>query len=208
MFVRKISLFLTSTLLLALSGCLVESTLHEDGGGTMKVEIRGNTTDTLPKIKSRFTSPNSEITNATMDDKKNVVVELTYKDFTKLNTMPFFSDTTFTLTEDAKENTKTATATVKQAKAAKLNDEQLEYFGKELKVVITFPGEVVKTNGKIADKTVTWTVPTNILIGADPSMFSATYKSAGSAAPAATAAANGTPAAISPTAAPKKKTKK
>jgi hypothetical protein len=178
---RSISLLLSSTLLLAMSGCRFDTTLENNGSGTMKIEMRANATDTLPKIKAGFASDNVEIVNATMDDKRNVAVEIKYKDFTKLNTSRQFNNVVFTLTDDAAAQTRTATASIKAANPPiKLSDEQLEYLGKTISISIALPGEVVKTNGEQKDKTVSWSMPLNVMFGKDQ-MFSATFKSAASA---------------------------
>ena len=210
MSVRIAPLLLTPALMLVLSGCLVDSTLDDKGGGTMKVELRGSATDTLSRVKARFTSDNSEITSATMDDQKNAVVELKYKDFTKLNTLPQFKEINFSLTSDAKAKTKTASATTKHDKPITFNDEQLAYFGKELSVSITVPGEVVKTNGQAKDKTVTWKMPLNTYLSAPETLFSVTYKADVTAATAGTPAAGAAQDAAAakdakPAATPKKK---
>lgn len=186
--IRATSVAVISTLMLLLSGCLFETTLNEQGGGTMKVELRANQYDTLPKVKSRFESPNVEITNATMDDKKNAVIELKYKDFTKLSTSAYFNNVDFALTRDAAAKTQTASATVKYEQPVALKPEQLDYYGKEVHISLTVPGEVVKTDGTANGKTVTWTVDVEKLLKAKSTPFSVTFKS-DAPAPAATASA-------------------
>lgn len=200
--VRLVPVLLATSLLLSLSGCLIESTIDDKGGGTLKVEVRGTPTDTLDKLKARFAAPGVEIVTATMDDKKNAVIEIKYQDFRALGALKQFENVTFSLTEDAKAKTRTATAVAKYARPVTLPEDQLTYFGKDVKVSVTVSGEIVKTDGKGAGKTATWTMPLNTLLGTPQSTFSVTYKHSGAPlppqAPAATTPAATTPAATTP----------
>lgn len=193
--------FIPALLLVALSaglaGCLVETTLNEQGGGTMKVEARLSPNDTLEKLKARYAAPGVEITKASLDENKNGTVELTFTDFASLGLMKAFENVTFSLTEDTKAKTRTATAVVKNPRPVTLPAEQLDYFGKDVKVSITVPGDIVKTNGKKSGKTVQWTEGLNKVLGADAPTFSVTYKHSG---PPLAASASGTPKAGTPAA--------
>lgn len=177
----------------ALSGCLFESTLDAKGGGTMKVQMRTTPNSTIENVRASFTGPGVEITKATIDDKKNVAVELAYADFRTLGALKQFENTTFTLTEDRKAKTRTASAMTKYARPLTLPDDQLAYFGKDVTITLTVPGEIVKTNGKAKGKTVTWGMPLNKLLGEPETTFSVTYKHDGPPLPAASAAADATP---------------
>ena len=194
--IRALPVLLVALSAIALAGCLVESTLDAKGGGTMTVKTRGAPNDTLDAVRARYQGPGVAIVKATMDDKKNITVDLTYTDFRKLGGTRQFESTTFTLTEDAKAKTRTATAVTKVAKPLKLPPDQITYFGKDVTIAITVPGEVVETNGKAKGKTVRWTTPLETLFGDSASTFSVTYKHSG--APLTEAAA-GTPAAASAT---------
>jgi hypothetical protein len=193
--VRLVSALLAVALLPSLSGCLIESTIDDKGGGTMKVELRVAPTESLDKVKARFTAPGVEIVKATMDDKKNAVIEIKYQDFRTLGALRQFENVTFSLTEDTKAKTRTAAAVAKYARPLTLPDDQLAYFGKDVKVSITVPGDIVKTDGKGTGKSASWTMPLNTLLGTPESNFSVTYKHSGAplakqaAAPAATAPA-------------------
>jgi hypothetical protein len=190
---RTLPVLLVAALTFALAGCLVESTLDAKGGGTMKVEMRTSPNNTIEKVKAAFKGPGVEITKATMDDKKNVAIELTYADFRGLGALKQFENTTFTLTEDAKAKTRTASAVTKYARPLTLPDDQVTYFGKDVTIAITVPGEVVKTNGKAKGKTVKWEMPLNKLLGSPETTFSVTYKHDGPPLPAAGASAAATP---------------
>ncbi len=199
---RFLPVLLVAALTLALAGCLVQSTLDDKGGGTMKVELRGDQNSTVDKVKAFFQGPGVTITKATMDDQKNAVIELSYTDFRTLSALKQFENTTFTMTDDAKAKTRTASAVVKSAKPVKLPDEQLKYFGKDATVSVTVPGDIVKTNGqKKGSKTAKWTIPMNTLLGQGETEFTVTYKNSGAPLPALPPAAATAPAAATPAAA-------
>lgn len=195
---RFIPALLLVALMSGLGGCLFDTTLDETGGGTMKIEARVSPTDTLEKVKARYKAPGVEVTKATMDDARNVVVELTFKDFATLGAARAFENVTFSLSEDRKAGTRTATAVMKNARPVTLPPDQLEYFGKDVKLAITVPGDIVKTNGSKSGKRVTWTEPLNTMLGKDAPTFSITYKHSG---PPLGASATGSPVAGTPQAA-------
>lgn len=201
---RALPVVIVAALTLALAGCLVESTLDAKGGGTMKLEMRTTPNSSLEKLKANFKGPGVEIKKATLDDKQHFAIELTYTDFRSLGALRQFDNTTFTLTDDEKAKTRTATAVTKYAKPMTLPEDQVKYFGSDVTVSVTVPGEVVKTNGKAKGKTVKWEMPLNKLLGAAETTFSVTYKHDGpalppaptaAATPAAAAKSAGTPAA-------------
>jgi LppM domain len=198
---RFLPVLLVVALTVALAGCLVQSTIDEKGGGTMKVELRGEVNATVDKIKAAFQGPGVTITNATMDDEKNAVVEFTYTDFRTLGALKQFGNTVFTMTDDEKAKTRTASAVVKADRPVQLPADQLKHVGKDLTVSVTVPGEIVKTTGKHKGKSATWTIPINTLLGGTATTFSVTYKNSGPPLAALPAATPATPAAAAPAAA-------
>jgi hypothetical protein len=199
--IRALPVVIVAALSVAAAGCLVESTLDAKGGGTLKLEMRAAPGSTLEKLKANFKGPGVEITKATLDEKQNFAIELTYADFRTLGALKQFENTTFTLTDDEKAKTRTATAVAKYAKPMTLPDDQLKYFGKDVTIAVTVPGKVVKSDGKTKGKTVKWTMPLNKLLGSKESTFSVTYTHDG-APLAALPAAAATPQAAAPKAAP------
>jgi hypothetical protein len=204
--------------LLGLCGCRYDTTIDEQGGGTMKIDVRGASTDTLETIKARYTGPGVEITNATMDDKKNAAIELKFADIRKLSQLKAFDNVRFTIADDAAAKTRTVTATVVYGRPITLPPEQLDYFGKDFEASVTVPGEIVTSNGTVSGKTARWTMPTNVLLNTPHTVFSVTYKHEGAAAgaespgttavtPAVAPTAGSAPATAMPTAAGKKKKK-
>jgi hypothetical protein len=198
---RHVAALLSALLLLSVAGCRYEATIDEHGGGTMKIQTRVPQTDTLDMVKARYTGPGVEVTNATMDDKKNVMVELKYADFSKLGQLKAFENMRFTIADDAAAQTRTATVTVVYGRPMKLPDQQIEYFGKEVLVSVTVPGEIVASTGTSNGKAAQWTMPTNTLLSTPQTKFTVTYKHAGAQAgtPAAPDAAAKTPGAAAPT---------
>ncbi|MEO8601008.1 MAG: hypothetical protein ABI629_00380 [bacterium] len=204
---RSIGTLPILALLLTTSGCLIDSTMESDGSGTMRVEYRAGPNSTADAVKRLFTSSNAEVTDITVDKDMNAKVALKYKDVTALNKSKFFRSLTVTRSEDEKAGTKTIKGVVTNARALDLPDDSLKYFGKDAKISITLPGEIVQSNATTSsDKTATWNTTLNKLMGADKESFEVTFKSSGSAAsgtPATTpASAAGTTPAKTAAAAP------
>ena len=199
---RLLPVLLVTALSVAVAGCLFDADSNEKGGGTMKVEMRAAPNTTLDKLKKAFEGPGVTITKATMDERQNAVVELKFDDLRQLGALKQFDSTKFALTEDAKEKTRTASATVKAAKPVTLPEDQIKYYGKDITVSVTLPGEIVKTDGKKKGKTVSWTVPLNTVLSGKETSFSATYKHSGEPLAAVPAAAATTPSGAAPAKAP------
>ena len=135
-----------------------------------------------------------------MDAEKNAVFDITYKDFRTLGQLTHFNYVTFTMTDDAKAKTRTATAGAKTTKPLTAPDEQWAYFGKDVTISVTAPGEVISTNGTQKGKTVTWTTPIKTLFDGTETTYTVTYKNSGPPLGELPTAAP-TPAAATPAAA-------
>ena len=207
---RLMPVLIAAVLSLALAGCLVQTTIDAKGGGTLKAEMRGAKNTTLDAAKRGFQGPGVTITKATMDADKHAVIEIAYKDFRTLGQLGQFNNVKFTMTDDDKAKTRTATAVVKATKPMTVSDEQLAYFGKDVTISVTAPGEVTSTNGTQKGKTVTWTTPLNTILGGTETTYTVTYKNSGkplgdAPTPAPTPAAATPAAAAAATPQPKKK---
>ncbi len=146
-------------LVVAVSGCLIESTLDAKGGGVMTVTYPVAKKEDLPGLQKQMQSPAVKVTGAEVvetGDKKNAVIKLQFDDVTKLSTAQFFANVTVTRADGTKKGTKALAAKVKHKNPAKLPDKAVELFGREVRVVVTLPGAVVESNGKISGNTVTW----------------------------------------------------
>ena len=161
----------------AVSGCLIEGTVDAAGGGTLKVSARAGKDMSLDQQKRQFASPNVTITNATMDAEKHFVVDLNYKDLAKLPMSNFFRNLVVTSGTDATAGTRTVLARQVNKNPSKLAPDLLQYFGEDVTVSMTLPGDVVKTNAtEHKGRTVTWKTTLTKLLGEKETPFEVTYK--------------------------------
>jgi hypothetical protein len=147
-------------LVATLSGCLFESSLDANGGGSMTITIQLGKSADFPVVKKKLESSAVTVTSAEespLADGVRAVYKIQFDDVTKLASTEFFKNVVVTRA-DGVEGNKIVTATVKRERAAQLSDAVLEKLGKEIKVVLTLPGPVIESNGKVSDgTTVTWT---------------------------------------------------
>jgi hypothetical protein len=183
------------------SGCLIETTVDANGGGTIKATYKIAKDQTLDQQKRSFTSETMSVTKADLAKDNTVTIEAKYSDIAKLSSAPMFKNVVLAVTSDDKAGTKTITAKQVNRAPAKLPPSVLDYFGNEFTFTATLPGEVVKSNGTAKGNTVTWALTLTKILGDKEVPFEVTYKvAAADKAEAGTAAA--TPGA---TAAKKKK---
>lgn len=189
-------------LVAAISGCLYELTLDEKGGGTMTAQFQVSKPD-LPTIKGRMGSSAVKVTSAelvTKDGRSEGVFKLQFGDVTKLSTAEQFRGVQITRVEGAKGTT-VLTAKIRHEKPLHLPDAVVDRFGKEVKVIVNLPGDVVESNGKASGgKTVTWSWGIREFFDAPEVVMTATYKQPGAAAEATTAPTESADKAQSPTA--------
>lgn len=149
--------------LLAASGCRFDTTLDAKGGATIKVAYRLGKDSSLAKVKRSFLSPNIKIVSATMDKDMHANVEIAIDDVTKLSTAQMFAKLKTSRTVD-KDGTVVLEGKIINKQPMKVTKEVLDYFGREVAVSVTAPGEIVDTNASAKDgKTATWKWPTEEL---------------------------------------------
>ena len=174
-------------LAVGLSGCLFETALDANGGGTMTITTAIGKPADLDGVKKKLESPNVKVLSAELKEgaQPRGVYKIEFKDFTKLSTSDFFKGVAFTRTDGA-DGTKVLTTTIKHDRSSDLGDAVIERIGKEVKVVTTFPGQVVESNGTVSNgNTVTWTWPMKEFHAAREVMMTAAYKPAAAAPTAA-----------------------
>lgn len=163
--------------LLLLSGCLFNTTVDAKGGGTMHLRYRVGPDTKLETLKAQMQSADVQIEKLDLDKQNWVTADLKFADITKLSTTSFFKQTAITLADGPEKGTKTLSAVWKNAKPGKLADSLVEYYGREVTIEVTLPGEVVKTNAAShKGATAKWTIPMNDFMSAKEVPLSATYK--------------------------------
>ena len=174
---RRCFLGLVATIaMLAISGCLIESTIDAKGGGTMIVSYRLLKDQALAEERKKMEGSGLTVTSAKIDKEKRATFDLKFENITKISTAEFFKNTTITLT-DGKDNTKVLAAKIVNKKPVRLPDKMLKYLGKDAKISVTLPGEIVQSNASATkDKTATWNLPINDIFGKPEISLSATFK--------------------------------
>src|SRR5215472_1831479 len=144
----------------ALPGCLYETVIDATGGGTMTVTIRLDKREDLLNVKSQMENRMVKVTSAEFvsdGEPSRGVFKLQFADVTKLSTTSFFKSVSISRSEGV-NGAKVLTAVVKNEKATEVPDSVVQRLGKEVKVVVTFPGDVIESNGTVSGgNTVTWT---------------------------------------------------
>jgi Tfp pilus assembly major pilin PilA len=145
----------------ALGGCIYETTIDDKGAGQMMATFSGIKRETLDILKSKMESSSVKVLSADFTgspESGSAVIKLRFDDVIKLSTTEFFRNATFTRS-DGVGGTTILTAVVRNnTKAPELSDTVLAKLGKELKSVVTFPGDVVESNGTVSGgRTVSWT---------------------------------------------------
>jgi hypothetical protein len=145
-----------SLVLCVLASCRFETTIDSKGAGTMRVVTRVTAETQLEPTKKRMTSPSVQVTSATIDKDKWATFDLKFDDITKLPTASFFAGTTIKLS-DGPEGTRVLEMKHTNANPSKLAPELITYFGNEVKIALTVPGSIVKSNAtSVQGSTATW----------------------------------------------------
>jgi hypothetical protein len=188
-------------LVATISGCLYELTLDDKGGGTMTAQFQVSKPD-LQTIKGRMGSSAVKVTSAelvTKEGRSEGVFKLQFSDVTKLSTVEQFRGIQITRVEGPKGMV--LSAKIRHDKPLNLPDAVVDRFGKEVRVIVNLPGDVVESNGKVSGgKTVTWSWGIREFFDAPEVVMTATYKQPGAAAEATKAPAESADKATSPTA--------
>lgn len=172
------------SLAVLISGCFMDTVIDAKGAGTMVVKFRLTTEAQLEPNRKRFESAHVKVANATVDKDKWATYELKFEDITKLNSVAHFQNTTVTLT-DGEGGTKALAIKNVNKNPNKMPEEMVAYFGKDVRLTITVPGEIVTSNAtSTAGKTATWAYALNDFTNAPEISLTVTFKAGEGAAPA------------------------
>ena len=163
--------------LLLTSGCLIESTIDANGGGTMLVSYKLKDDAEAKTVPANMTSAYIEGIDAKKDADGIGHFRLKVKDFRKLSTAKFFSDAEVTRTVDAEKGTTTIQAKIKREKPKTIPDAAKKLLGDQVKFVTTVPGEITETNATSKEaKTATWVFTMDEFFGKTEVPLTLTYK--------------------------------
>ena len=160
------------------SGCVVNGSLDPAGGGRLRLQYRLVSVANLEQMKVRLASPEVTVTDASMTPDKRATFALAFRDVRALETVPAFANTRIALADEA-DGLRTLTVTL-GGQAAALPPPYIDYLGRELRVTLTVPGDVVRSNATTtAGRTVTWVRPLVDVQREAATTFSVTYRLGG-----------------------------
>jgi hypothetical protein len=172
------ALAVTLPLAAILGGCLFEATIDAKGGAEVKLHYRVDPNAKLEKVAADLQSKDVKLVSKSMDKDHYIDATLQTADVTKLSTTGFFKAAAITLVDGPEKGTKTLTIHyLNKTPTAKIPPNALEYYGEQIKVGLTLPGEVVKSNAtESKGSSATWTLETGKFFAAKENLFEVTYK--------------------------------
>ncbi len=174
--VRTIAVLLP--LLVGASGCLFQATVDAKGGAEVKMRYRVDPNAKVDKLGADLQSKDVKLVAKSLDGDHYLDATLQMADVTKLPTTAYFKATTVKLADGPEKGTKTLTVKYTNPKPMdKIPPPLLDYYGKEIQVALTLPGDVVKSNAtEVKGSSATWTVDTTKFWAAKETLFEVTYK--------------------------------
>ena len=169
--------FLSLLLLGGTSGCVVDGTLDAAGGGTLTMRYRLVSIANLDHMKGRLASPDIPLTDASMTPDKQATFALAFRNVRALSTAPAFAGVQVALADDA-DGLRTLVVTVPKQPGT-LPAPYIEYLGGELRVTLTMPGEIVRSNAtSVNGRSATWTRKIDELQSQAATTYSVTFRPA------------------------------
>lgn len=166
------------SLVLALGGCRYEGSIDDKGGGEVKLHYRVPPNTTIEKASKDLESKAVTIVSKALS--KDGWMDATVKtaDVTQLSTAAYFRAWAITLADGKDPGTKTLTARfTNKTPSGRLPESALDYYGKDIQIVLTLPGEIVASNAtSTKDKVATWTWPTTEFFKEKQALVEVTYK--------------------------------
>jgi hypothetical protein len=159
------------------AGCVVvDGKLDPKGGATFTLShVVGDASEEKSERKA-IEGPHVKVESDSFE-KGRATYKLSVDDVTQLSTSKFFADTTVSLKDGEKAGTKDLTVTIHNKTTHKLPDKALETFGKEARITLEMPGDVVSSNAtETKGRVLTWKFPTNDFLGRAENVLEATFK--------------------------------
>lgn len=159
------------------SGCVVDGTLDAAGGGTLTMRYRLVSVANLEQMKSSLASPDVTVTQASMTPEKQATFAVRIRDARALSTAPAFATTQVALADDA-DGLRTLTVTMPRQPGT-LPAPYIRYLGGELRVTLTMPGDIVRSNATAVNgRAATWVRPIGELQQQPTTTLSVTFRPA------------------------------
>jgi len=159
------------------SGCVVDGTLDASGGGTLTMHYRLVSIANLEQMKGRLASPEVTVTQASMTPDKQATFGVSFRDARALSTAPAFETTQVALADEA-DGLRTLTVTMPRQPAT-VPPPYVKYLGGELRVTLTMPGDIVRSNaGSVNGRSATWVRAIGELQQEPATTFSVTFRPA------------------------------
>jgi hypothetical protein len=169
--------FLSLLLLAGVSGCVVDGTLDAAGGGTLTMRYRLVSIANLEHMKGRLASPDVTLTQASMTPDKQATFGLAFRDARALTTAPAFAAAQVAFADEA-GGLRTLTVTLPQ-QPGKLPTPYVAYLGGELRVTLTMPGDIIRSNAtSVNGRSATWVRKIDELQEQPATTFSITFRPA------------------------------
>jgi hypothetical protein len=162
--------------LASLTGCLVSGALDPTGGGRLTLKLRLVSVAHFEPLKAGLQNADVILKSASMTPKKWATFELECADVRKLSTAPSLNYTSVALT-DGDEGTRTLAVSISNSQPQEWPDVAQAYFGREFRLSIDLPGDVMSSNGtSTSGRTVSWTRPLGEVVSQPRTDLTATFK--------------------------------
>lgn len=159
-----------------LAGCVVTGALDANGGARLTFKLRLVSVAHFEQMKAALQSPDVVLRTASITPEKWATFDVECADVRKLPTAPALANTAVELT-DGGDGTETLTVTLTNPAPQRLSDAFQTYIGRQFKVSLDLPGDVVSSNATLAGgRTVTWRWTTDELLPRARTELTLTYQ--------------------------------
>ena len=173
------TLLLLASLLVGGAGCVVEGTLDSAGQGRLELRYRMLSIANFEAMKTVLASPDVTMTDASMTPDKHATFAVAVKDVRALASAPAFANMRVALVDEV-DGLRTLSVALKNISAT-LPAPYFEYIGRDLRITLTLPGEIVRSNAtSVNGSKATWVWPMAEIGPQAPPTISVTFRPAAS----------------------------